>query len=522
MKDTMEALRKRTRDKVQKLKKQLDGLDAMALSGYDQEELGRVKKRVDDTDRALGEGDVDEARGMARQAHEGLRQLAMDLHDEEMRGWTRTPPKLRKSREQVSQDRGSLAREIAEELDKAMPKPSQLMSSEDAKRMSELAKRQEALRKRAQEMAKDLGKPRLGPDGKPLPVPVPRELAPGLREAGQHMERAEGELRGQAPREAVGEEGQALEKLNQMKEQMQRERRRGSTGGRAHGQGAGAHPRRRRVPRAQGVPPGPARRDEARRAGRVQGAAQALLRGPGEMRSRRLPASARRRLGLCVLAIAVPLRAAAATPEHTYGLVEEQRLEEAVRELEPMLRARPHDPEVAFVDGDLALHRGDYGRAAERFGEAAKLRGRVGEEAKQLRDLARSTEETTKGFVALRGQHFVVWHQPGKDNLLAPYALVALEKAMAALGDDLGWRPSEPVRVEIYPEVADLARVSTLTQKEIETSGTIALCKYNRLMIVSPRALAPPRRCERRLGRADNARARRGGRATTRGRPDGG
>ena len=44
----------------------------MALSGYDQEELGRIKKRVDDTERALGEGDVDEARGMARQAHEGL------------------------------------------------------------------------------------------------------------------------------------------------------------------------------------------------------------------------------------------------------------------------------------------------------------------------------------------------------------------------------------------------------------------------------------------------------------------
>src|SRR5262249_29214924 len=39
-------------------------------------------------------------------------------------------------------------------------------------------------------------------------------------------------------------------------------------------------------------------------------------------------------------------------------------------------------------------------------------------------------------------------------------------------------------------EVADLAKVSTLTRREIETSGTIALCKFNRLMIVSPRALA--------------------------------
>ncbi|HXU67728.1 MAG TPA: tetratricopeptide repeat protein [Polyangia bacterium] len=182
--------------------------------------------------------------------------------------------------------------------------------------------------------------------------------------------------------------------------------------------------------------------------------------------------------------------ARAASTDHAYGLVEEQRIEEAAKEIDVLVKNRPHDPEVAFVEGDLLLHRGEYARAADRLGEAAgKLRGRVGEEAKELRDLAHATDEVTKGYVALRGPHFVVWHQPGRDDLLAPYALETLEKALAALGDDLGWRPTEPVRVEIYPEVADLARVSTLTLKEIETSGTIALCKYNRLMIVSPRAL---------------------------------
>ena len=30
--------------------------------------------------------------------------------------------------------------------------------------------------------------------------------------------------------------------------------------------------------------------------------------------------------------------------------------------------------------------------------------------------------------------------------------------------------------------------MSTLTEKEIETTGTIALCKYGKLMIVTPRA----------------------------------
>jgi tetratricopeptide (TPR) repeat protein len=191
-----------------------------------------------------------------------------------------------------------------------------------------------------------------------------------------------------------------------------------------------------------------------------------------------------------VSAHAAPALAHAASADRVYSLVEEQRLDEAARELEPLLRLRPHDGEVAFAEGDLLFHRGQYGRAAERFGEAAgKLRGESGAEAGRMRDLANATLAATRDDVVVRGQHFVVSHAAGKDALLAPYALAALEKAYAALGDDFGWRPSEPVRVEIYPEVADLARVSTLTLKEIETSGTIALCKYNRLMIVSPRAL---------------------------------
>jgi len=46
-----------------------------------------------------------------------------------------------------------------------------------------------------------------------------------LREAGQHMERAESELRRRDARDAQGEESQALERLAKLKEQLQQERR---------------------------------------------------------------------------------------------------------------------------------------------------------------------------------------------------------------------------------------------------------------------------------------------------------
>ena len=63
-----------------------------------------------------------------------------------------------------------------------------------------------------------------------------------------------------------------------------------------------------------------------------------------------------------------------------------------------------------------------------------------------------------------------------------------LDAAWQTIGDDLGLQPADPIRVEILGAPADLAKMSPLTEAEIETTGTIALSKYNKLMVVSPRA----------------------------------
>jgi tetratricopeptide (TPR) repeat protein len=43
--------------------------------------------------------------------------------------------------------------------------------------------------------------------------------------------------------------------------------------------------------------------------------------------------------------------------------------------------------------------------------------------------------------------------------------------------------------VEIYPSQESFSAASTLTKKEIETSGAVAICHFNRLMVLSPRLL---------------------------------
>jgi tetratricopeptide (TPR) repeat protein len=82
-----------------------------------------------------------------------------------------------------------------------------------------------------------------------------------------------------------------------------------------------------------------------------------------------------------------------------------------------------------------------------------------------------------------------VRYKPGKDAALVPYAIETMEAAWAALSKDLGYEPPKKVRLEFYSSPKALARVSSLSEEAIKTTGTIALCKYNRLMVTSPRAL---------------------------------
>ena len=73
--------------------------------------------------------------------------------------------------------------------------------------------------------------------------------------------------------------------------------------------------------------------------------------------------------------------------------------------------------------------------------------------------------------------------------MLIPYAKEVMEKSYQVLGKILGHFPKQKVRVEIYPDRIPFSRISPLTLKDIMTSGTVALCKYNRIMMISPGSL---------------------------------
>ena len=157
-----------------------------------------------------------------------------------------------------------------------------------------------------------------------------------------------------------------------------------------------------------------------------------------------------------------------------------------------LARAQAIDPGASAtlaLGGQAHLMQGRYADAVEFLRQAV-----LTEPAPMTRHylaLAESTLAETRGYqqALTSGGHFLIRYAPGPDEVMVPYMDEALERAWSTLVPLFGHTPPTPVRVELYPQVEVLGAVSSLTVDEIKTSGTIALCKYNRLMITSPRDL---------------------------------
>jgi tetratricopeptide (TPR) repeat protein len=157
---------------------------------------------------------------------------------------------------------------------------------------------------------------------------------------------------------------------------------------------------------------------------------------------------------------------------------------QALTELETLLPAGTEP--LKYFQGRVAFEEG-------RYEEAVKLLESAGIEDKPgsyLR-LAKDTHAIVKDYQRAESEHFIFFYPKGKEEVLVPYALETLESIHRALVEDLGHRPpGGKIRVEVVNNARELSKVSTLTYQQIQTTGTIAICKFNKLMVTSPKAVA--------------------------------
>ena len=148
---------------------------------------------------------------------------------------------------------------------------------------------------------------------------------------------------------------------------------------------------------------------------------------------------------------------------------------------------RPESAESYRLLGLCHFYQGSYDKAVEYLQVSSLIEPR-NEERKKLLSFVEGTREIAKEFTSYSSEHFTL-RLSDRDNVLVDYALQALENAYEEIGSDLNYFPEEKILVEVYPMSEGFVYASSLSDKQIEVSGAIGICKFNRIMIISPRCL---------------------------------
>ncbi|MGE3460101.1 MAG: tetratricopeptide repeat protein, partial [Kofleriaceae bacterium] len=139
------------------------------------------------------------------------------------------------------------------------------------------------------------------------------------------------------------------------------------------------------------------------------------------------------------------------------------RLDDARALLIDLEDRAPDAIEVKWLRAELAFQTGDYAGAIKLLDKLpdSGVDGMIG----QTRKLATSTLAVTETFTEVKSPkgRFVIRYAPGPDETIATLAGEVLDAAWEQIGNDLGLKPTDPIRIELLGAPADLAKLSPLT-----------------------------------------------------------
>ena len=153
------------------------------------------------------------------------------------------------------------------------------------------------------------------------------------------------------------------------------------------------------------------------------------------------------------------------------------------------LRENPNSAAAFDFDARVKFYQGRYPEALASVERALAIDPKD-PHRQALKLLSQLTQDVVKTMKRFESPHFALYLDEKRDGILASYALNTLEKSYQAIGAELGYYPKEKVRVEIAPDAASFNAISTLSLRDIEETGAVGICKFNKLMVISPRALS--------------------------------
>jgi len=170
-------------------------------------------------------------------------------------------------------------------------------------------------------------------------------------------------------------------------------------------------------------------------------------------------------------------------------LLDAWRITEAEQLAAAALGDNPKSAAALDFDARVKFYQGRYPEAVASMEKALAIDSND-QRRQALKLHTQLTQDVVKNLKRVESAHFVIYLDDKRDGILAPYALDTLEKSYEAIGAELGYYPKEKVRVEIAPDATSFNAISTLSLRDIEETGAVGICKFNKLMIISPRVLS--------------------------------
>lgn len=140
------------------------------------------------------------------------------------------------------------------------------------------------------------------------------------------------------------------------------------------------------------------------------------------------------------------------------------------------------------LDARIAFHEGRYDDALQ--GVKALEAGGVNLEAEGGFTPYRATAAAAAGMVEIKGEGVRVRVSPGVDRILAEDAMEVLGAARTTYDTLLGGGPKHDIVLDIFPSNRRFIGASGLPPEAVKTTSVIALSKWTRLLLTSPRAMA--------------------------------
>jgi hypothetical protein len=144
-------------------------------------------------------------------------------------------------------------------------------------------------------------------------------------------------------------------------------------------------------------------------------------------------------------------------------------------------------PAMSLERARLAVYLGDCDRAQAILSSPVLGESREGA---GLAELAKSCAGATAAGFVIEDKQRGVWLrlQDDADRALAPFLFEVAAQARDTVAQEIGIDLPRPLRIDLVRDLFSLSAVSGLPLKAAETTGTLAVARWGRVIMLSPRA----------------------------------